>query len=195
MQRQPGSCTIVQLPRSTYQVLLKAKDETEVIEVLNTLIEKYPIGLWQCHYRLRDRGGTRKHKRVRRVYKQLGLNLRRRTRKRLPQRVKQSLDVPTAPCRTWSLDFVHDSLIDGRSLRVLNIIGDFNRESVAVEVDTSLLALRGIRALERAIDVFGKPLVLRSDNGLEFISHTVGEWCKRKGIEWRFYEIQLHTRQ
>lgn len=179
----------MQLPRSTYQYQHKAKDDTEVIEALNQMVEKHPaIGLWQCHYRLRNRGGTWNHKRVRRVYKQLGLNLRRRTRKRLPERVKQPLEVPTAPCQTWSLDFIHDSLIDGRSFRVLNIIDDFNRESVSVEVDTSLPALRVIRALERAIEVSGKPLVLRSDNGPEFISHRLGEWCERKGIEWRFIQ-------
>lgn len=88
--------------------------------------------------------------------------------------------VPTAPNQVWSIDFMSDSLVDGRKFRLLNIIDDFNRESLAVEVDTSLPSLRVIRALDRLISQRGKPANIRCDNGPEFISHKLEEWCNDK---------------
>ena len=105
------------------------------------------------------------------------LNIRRRAKKRLPERVKQPLSVPTAPNQVWSIDFMSDSLTDGRKFRLLNIIDDFNRESLAVEVDTSLPCLRLIRVLEKLVEERGCPANIRCDNGPEFISHKLEEWC------------------
>lgn len=108
------------------------------------------------------------------------LNIRRRAKKRLPERIKQALMVPTAPNQVWSIDFMSDSLVDGRKFRLLNIIDDFNRESLAIEVDTSLPSLRVIRVLERLVSQRGKPANIRCDNGPEFISHKLEEWCNDK---------------
>ena len=105
------------------------------------------------------------------------LNIRRRAKKRLPERVKQPLTIPTAPNQVWSIDFMSDSLSDGRRFRLLNILDDFNRESLAMEVDTSLPSLRVIRVLEKLIAERGCPANIRCDNGPEFISHTLEEWC------------------
>jgi transposase InsO family protein len=143
---------MVQLPRSSFQYKARPRDDSAEVEALSALVEKHPaIGFWQCHYRLRNRGICWNHKRLRRVYRKLKLNVRRRSCKRLPERVKQPLAVPDAPGQVWSLDFMSDSLWDGRKFRVLNIIDDFNRESLAVEVDTSLPTLRVIRTLERVL--------------------------------------------
>ncbi len=108
------------------------------------------------------------------------LNIRRRAKKRLPERVKQPLSVPAAPNQAWSIDFMSDSLTDGRKFRLLNIIDDFNRESLAMEVDTSLPSLRVIRVLERLILERGSPASIRCDNGPEFISHKLEEWCSHE---------------
>lgn len=116
------------------------------------------------------------------------LNIRRRAKKRLPERVKQPLSIPTAPNQVWSIDFMSDSLADGRKVRILNIIDDFNRESLAVEVDTSIPARRVIRVLERLIAEKGCPANIRCDNGPEFISHLLNEWCAARKITLQFIQ-------
>lgn len=88
----------------------------------------------------------------------------------------------------WSLDFMSDALIDGRKFRLLNVLDDFNRESLAMEADTSLPSLRVIRVLERLIQQRGKPANLRTDNGPEFISHQLEEWCNQKEITLQFIQ-------
>jgi putative transposase len=122
------------------------------------------------------------HKRIYRVYIQMRLNLRRRAKRRLPARIREALFIPEGPNEVWSIDFMSDALVDGRKFRVLNVIDDFNRESLAIEIDTSLPARRVIRVLERIIARRGKPTCIRSDNGPEFISHLLREWCEANGI-------------
>lgn len=122
------------------------------------------------------------------MYTDMKLNIRRRAKKRLPARVKQPLRVPTGPNMVWSIDFMSDSLIDSRKFRLLNVMDDFNRESLAVEVDTSLPSLRVIRVLERIIESRDKPDIIRSDNGPEFISHQLQQWCKARNIELQYIQ-------
>jgi putative transposase len=157
------ACKIVQLPRSSFQYKRKEKDDTAVQDALENLVNKHPaIGFWQSYYRLRNRGIPWNHKRVRRVYREMNLNIRRKPRKRLPERVKQTLAQPTSPNQMWSIDFMSDSLTDGRKFRLLNIMDDFNRESLAIEADTSLPTLRLIRVLDRLIEQRGKPANIRT---------------------------------
>jgi putative transposase len=118
------------------------------------------------------------------------LNIRRRAKKRLPERIKQPLHVPTGPNQVWSIDFMSDSLVDGRRVRLLNIIDDFNRESLAIEVDTSLPTLRVIRVLERLTAERGCPTVIRCDNGPEFISHVLAIWCNQESRKITLQFIQ-----
>ena len=122
------------------------------------------------------------HKRMYRVYIQMKLNIRRRAKRRLPARIREALFIPEGPNEVWSIDFMSDALVDGRKFRVLNVIDDFNRESLAIEIDTSLPARRVIRVLERIIAQRGKPARIRTDNGPEFISHLLREWCEANGI-------------
>jgi putative transposase len=116
------------------------------------------------------------------------LNIRRRAKKRLPERIKQPLSVPDSPNQVWSIDFMSDSLVDGRKFRLFNVIDDFNRESLAIEVDTSLPSLRVIRVLNRIIQQRGKPANLRSDNGPEFISHHLQQWCEDNAITLQYIQ-------
>ncbi len=118
------------------------------------------------------------------------LNIRRKAKRRLPERVKQPLTIPTAPNQVWSIDFMSDTLVDGRRFRLFNVIDDFNRESLAIEVDTSLPALRVIRVLEKLIAQRGKPANIRCDNGPEFISHKLDEWCNEQGRQITIQFIQ-----
>lgn len=179
----------MQLPRSSYQHQPRPKDDNAVQDALTALIAKHPnIGFWQCYHRFRNRGEKWNHKRVRRIYRQMNLNIRRKPKKRLPDRVKQPLAAPTAPNETWSVDFMSDSLTDGRKYRLLNVIDDFNRESLCIEADTSLPTLRVIRVLEKLVVQRGRPKNIRVDNGPEFISHKLCEWCQRHKITLQFIQ-------
>ena len=116
------------------------------------------------------------------------LNIRRKPKKRLPERIKQSLTYATSPNQMWSIDFMSDSLQDGRKVRLLNVMEDFNRELLAIEVDTSLPTRRVIRVLERLIAERGRPHNIRMDNGPEFISHLLEQWCTERRITLQFIQ-------
>lgn len=183
------ACKLIGISRTTYQYQPKPKDDTKIQEALITLTTKHAsIGYWQCCYRLWNKGHDWNHKRIYRVYTDMKLNIRRRAKRRLPERVKQPLSVPDAPNQVWSIDFMSDSLVDGRRFRLFNVIDDFNRESLAIEVDTSLPSLRVIRVLNRIIQQRGKPANLRSDNGPEFISHHLQQWCMDNTITLQYIQ-------
>jgi len=165
------------------------RDDSSLIEALHQLVEKHPtIGFWKCYYRLRRNGYGCNHKRLYRVYTLLRLNVRRKARRRVPQRIKQPLLIPGSINEGWSMDFMCDSLVDGRRFRLLNIIDDYNRESLAIEIDTSLPALRVIRALNQLIQTRSKPKSIRVDNGPEFISDRLQQWCDDRGITLQFIQ-------
>jgi putative transposase len=183
------ACAMAGISRSTYRYKHKLKDDRRVEDHLSALTTKHPaIGFWSCHYRLRNRGVIINHKRLYRVYKSMRLNIRRRRKQRLPQHVREPLSVPTALNQYWSLDFMSDALTDGRKFRVLNVIDDFNRESLAVEIDTSLPALRVQRVLDRLAEKRGLPGNIRSDNGPEFISHLMEQWCEKNKVSWHYIQ-------
>jgi putative transposase len=183
------ACAMAAISRSAYRYKRKQKDDRKVEDHLSALTTKHPaIGFWSCYYRLRNRGKQINHKRLYRVYKAMRLNIRRRSKKRLPERVKQPLVVPTAPNQCWSLDFMSDALSDGRKFRILNIIDDYNRESLKIEVDTSLPALRVQRALDQVVALRGKPASVRSDNGPEFISQVMEAWSARNKVSWHYIQ-------
>lgn len=183
------ACLLANISRSAYRYKAKPKDDKVLESHLSALTLKHPaIGFWSCHYRLRNKGLIFNHKRLYRVYTAMRLNIRRRSKKRLPERVKMPISVPTAPNQCWSLDFMSDSLRDGRKFRILNIIDDFNRESLKVEVDTSLPALRVQRALNEVIQTKGLPGNIRSDNGPEFISHLMEQWCEANKVNWHYIQ-------
>jgi putative transposase len=115
------------------------------------------------------------------------LNLPRRTKKRLI-RPMQPLDAPQLPNEVWSLDFMSDSLDQGRRFRTLNILDESVREALAIEIDTSLPAQRVVRALQQLETWRGLPKAIRLDNGPELTSQHLTDWCKDKGIELRFIQ-------
>lgn len=183
------ACSCVNLPRSSCFYICKKNDDSEVIDELQILIEKHAvIGFWKCYHRLRRKGFLWNHKRVYRVYTALKLNIRRRAKKRLPARVKQILSTPETINQVWSIDFMSDSLWDGRKFRVLNIVDDYNREILCIEPDLSLPAHRVVRALETLEQYRGLPNMIRVDNGPEFISEKLGEWCNEKKITLIFIQ-------
>ena len=146
-------------------------------------------GFGLCYLYLRNvKGFQWNHKRVYRIYRELELNLRIRPRKRLVRAKPEALAVPDTINHTWSMDFMHDQLEDGRTFRLLNVIDDFNREALSIEVDFSLPAERVIRSLEQVIEWRGKPKALRCDNGPEYVSAKVVTWAKRQGIQLEYIQ-------
>lgn len=184
------ACNAVQLPRSTYDYIPRVDTTGELIaEKLQEMVQRHPaIGFWMCHHRLRLKGHKWNHKRVYRMYCQMKLNIRRRARKRLPVRVKQTLFRPESTNKVWSIDFMSDSLWDGRKFRILNIIDDYNREVLSIEADTSLPTLRIIRTLEQLKETRGLPEMIRADNGPEFISYRLDAWCRENRVQLIFIQ-------
>ena len=133
---------------------------------------------------LRNTKGFRwNHKRVYRIYRELELNLRIKPRKRIKRDKPEALSVPSAINQVWSMDFMSDSLKDGRSVRTFNVIDDFNRECLTIDVDLSMPTARVIRSLERVIEWRGKPKALRCDNGPEYISDDLKMWASEHQIK------------
>lgn len=156
---------------------------------MQELAEKKPKeGQDKFYYRIRNEGIKWNHKRIGRVYKLLGMNNRKRTRKRIPTRVKQPLLVPTKPNETWSMDFMHDTLMNGRKFRILNVIDDYNREILKIEPYYSISSKHVIKILQRIIHEKGKPMAIRVDNGPEFISLAMHEWTMENGIKLQFIQ-------
>lgn len=121
-----------------------------------------------------------------RVYCEMKLNKRRKHKRRLPARDPEPLAVPEAANHCWSCDFMSDALWDGRRFRTFNVVDDFNREALAIEVDTSLPSERVVRVLDQTAEVRGLPAKLRFDNGPEFISIKVADWAERNQVELEF---------
>ena len=166
-----------------YSPLLSDENE-EIADLLLGLTDaKKTWGFGLCFLHLRNlQGHIWNHKRVYRIYCELALNLRIKPRKRLKRDKPEALAVPDAPNLTWSMDFMADRLGDGRAFRLLNVLDDFNREGLGIEVDFSLPAERVIRSLDRIIEWRGKPGTIRVDNGPEYISGTLLEWAEKHAI-------------
>ena len=167
---------------------LREKDRP-VIDALNQVVGKngrWGFGL--CFAYLRNLGAPWNHKRVWRIYKEMGLNLPRRTRKRIPKMPRVPLVAPTEANSMWALDFMYDTLHYGRPFRTLNVIDESNREVLAIEIDLSLPAARVVRTLEQLEEIYGLPQAIRLDNGSELRSAVFMGWCEEKGIELKFIQ-------
>ena len=187
MQR---SCKCIGLSRAAYyrETTTNADRDAEVIKALNEVVDRHSRwGFWKCYKVLRRKKYGWNHKRIYRVYCQLRLNQKRRAKRRLPKRIRQPLIVPQRPNRIWSADFMSDALYAGNRFRAFTMIDDFNREAVAIEIDTSITAKRLIRVFELRV-TRGLPDVLRVDNGPEFLSSEFATWAE--SVDMLIYYIQ-----
>ncbi|WP_415656062.1 IS3 family transposase [Roseateles sp.] len=145
-------------------------------------------GYRMLHSRLQLEGWTINVKRTYRVYREEGLMVRKRRRKKLPVPERQPLVRPMQPDEVWSMDFVFDELANGRRVKTLTVVDDCSKEAVQIAVDTSIPALYVTRVLDQVKAERGLPKVIRTDNGPEFAGRTMQTWAARNGVELRFIQ-------
>lgn len=185
---QRRACQLIGLSRATWQY------QRRVDAVNATLLDRLQVhaaarprfGYRRLHILLGREGVAVNHKRLYRLYRAAGLQVRRRRRKRITRGARVPLPVATRRGERWSMDFTLDTLADGRAFRTLNIVDDFTRECVAIEVDRSLPGLRVTRVLDRLHAAIGLPETIVVDNGPEFAGRTLDAWAYARGVTLRF---------
>lgn len=179
------ACRTFGISETCYRYSPKLQPENELIgDLLIGLTNAHRTrGFGLCFLHLRNvKGLGWNHKRVYRIYRELELNLRIKTRKRLIREKPEELTVPDLPNKTWSMDFMANRLGDGRAFRLLNVLDGYNREGLSIEVDFSLSVERVIRSPNRIIEWRGKPESIRVDNGPEYVSQRLLEWEEKRNI-------------
>lgn len=179
------ACLCMNVSETCYRYQARLSTENELIADwllrLTQTHKRWGFGL--CFMHLRNvKGFSWNHKRVYRIYRELELNLRIKPRRRISRDRPDSLAEPTGINQVWSMDFMSDSLVNGSKLRTFNVMDDYNREGLMIDVDKSLPSARVIRALEQVIEWRGKPAALRCDNGPEYISDQMVEWANKNKI-------------
>ena len=167
------ACRLVQHPRSTQRYVLRRGEVSGLRDRLIYLAEQRPrFGYPRLHILLRREGFLVNRKRVYRLYRDAGLKLRAKRRKRGAPRERRPMTPAAGANQSWSMDFVSDRLGDGRQFRTLTVVDDFVKRCPVLEVDTSISGERVTRALDRAIEMYGKPGRVVMDNGPEFTSRA-----------------------
>lgn len=179
------ACIAMSVSESCYRYRAKLSSENDVIADwllrLSQTHKRWGFGLCYLYLRNVKHFGWN-HKRVYRIYRELELNLRIKPRRRITRDKPLALGTATATNQVWSMDFMSDSLVDGRLLRTFNVIDDYSRESLCVDVDLSLPSNRVIRSLEQIIEWRGKPSAIRADNGPEYIAQVLVDWANKNHI-------------
>ena len=177
------ACRLLNTSKCVYYYKPKLNNDVEIKEALALLVKKHlRRGFKKFYDELRQEGKSWNHKRVYRVYCEMGLNLRKKPKKRLPSGEVQKLRVPDMANECWSMDFMSDATTDGRKLRTFNVIDDFNREALAIKIARSLPALKIIEILDDVALWRGYPRKIRTDNGPEFLAKEFVQWAKKHNI-------------
>lgn len=148
--------------------------------------ERRRFGYRRIGLMLEREGITMNHKKLRRLYSEEGLAVKRRRGRKRATGTREPIPEPAGPGVRWSLDFLSDVFGDARRFRILAVIDDFTRECLALVADTSISGIRVARELDRAIRLYGKPGTIVSDNGSELTSRAMLEWQNRSGVAWHY---------
>jgi putative transposase len=176
------ACWLLLLAVSTYRYRSSRDDSRLRTKLRELALEKPRFGYRRLHVLLQREGHEVNHKRVHRVYRELGLMIRRKKRKHCVREGKP-LVACTAANQEWALDFVHDAVECGRTIRVLSVVDAYTRECLALEVDTSFASRRVTRVLDAIAQERGVPQAIRCDNGPELTSRHFLAWCVERKIE------------
>ena len=170
------ACGLVMLAVSSYRYETRRSDEPLRSKLVELAREKPRFGYRRLHVLLRRCGEQVNHKRLHRVYREAGLMIRRKKRKHCVREGKPLL-ARTSANQEWALDFVHDAVECGRTIRVLSVVDAYTRECLALEVDTSFASRRVTRVLDAIVAERGQPQAIRCDNGPELTSRHFLAWC------------------
>lgn len=181
------ACKLANMGRSTFQYEKRSGGDDVLRERLRELAgERRRFGYRRLGILLDREGLGANHKKVYRIYSEEGLAVKRRRGRKRAIGTRRPMLLPYGPNQRWSLDFVSDTLSDGRRFRILCVVDDFSREALAVVVDISLSGIRVARELDRLIERRGKPLMIVSDNGTELTSHAILKWVEEVDLEWHY---------
>jgi putative transposase len=173
--------------RSTCRYPARERDDGDLRRRLRELAAERPrYGYRRLHLLLVREGWRTNHKRVARVYREEGLAVRRKRRKRVAQASRAPKPVPSSCNERWSMDFMRDALCNGRPFRTLNIVDDHSRECPAIEVAHSIPGERVVRVLDQVAETHGLPQMIVVDNGPEFTGRALDQWAHRNGVELHF---------
>jgi putative transposase len=165
------SCILVSLSRASYDYKHVDRNDEELREKIRELAyRRKRFGCPRIHLMLRRQGLVINHKRTERIYREEGLSLRKRKKRKTAAMARIIFPAAERPNERWSMDFVSDSIVTGRRFRALVVVDDYSRECPVIEVDTSLGGRRVVNVLEKLAEMRGLPEVITSDNGPEFTS-------------------------
>ena len=185
------ACRYFSISETCYRYQPKLSNDNALIADwllrLTTANRRWGFGL--CFLYLRNVQQLKfNHKRVYRIYRELELNLRIKPRRRLKRDTPDPLEVPRQMNQVWSIDFMHDRLANGQQFRTFNVLDDYNREGLGIEVDYGLPSERMTRCLDRIMEWRGKPKIIRCDNGSEMQSGVFQTWAETRGIRVLFIQ-------
>ncbi len=184
---QRRACNVLQVDRSTVRYRSVRIDDAELRDAIKRVSrDRRRFGYRRIHVMVEREGYRVNHKKLRRIYREEKLQVRRRGGRKRALGTRRPMVLPDGPNQRWSLDFVSDAFTDGRRFRILTVVDDFTRENLALIADTSLSGLRVTRELDRVIAERGQPGTIVSDNGTEFTSMAILKWVQSTGIDWHY---------
>ena len=184
---QRRACNTMQVDRSTVRYQSKRPDDSDLREAIKLVAkERRRFGYRRIQVMLERKGIFMNHKKLRRIYAEENLQIRRRGGRKRALGTRKPMVLPDRPNQRWSLDFVNDAFTDGRRFRILTVIDDYTRENIGLVADTSLSGQRVSRELDQIVAERGMPATIVSDNGTEFTSMAILQWVQGNGIDWHY---------
>jgi putative transposase len=184
---QRRACQVIGADRSSIRYVSQRPDDGPFRARLRELAGiRRRFGYRRLHLLLEREGVHMNHKRLRRLYAAERLQVRRRGGRKRALGTRAPMTLPQGPNQRWSLDFVSDTMTDGRRFRILAVVDDFTRECLCLVADTSLSGTRVVRELNSIVAVRGRPMMCVSDNGTELTGMAILRWCQETAIEWHY---------
>jgi len=185
---QRKACRLVGVDPKTVR-RARVPDHPEIRSRMRVLAhERRRFGYRRIGLMLEREGFKMNHKKLRRLYAQERLQVRRRRGRKRARGTRQPMPLPSGPNTRWSLDFVSDVFGAGRRFRILGVIDDYTRECLGLIADTSLSGARVARELDDLIARYGRPQTIVSDNGTELTSQAILKWQNKTGVAWHYIE-------
>lgn len=184
---QRRACEVLQVDRSSMRYQSRRGDDADLRDAIKRVSrERRRFGYRRIHVMVARDGFAVNHKKVRRIYREEKLQVRRRGGRKRALGTRKPMVLPDGPNQRWSLDFVSDALTDGRRFRIMAVVDDYSRENLVLVADTSLSGQRVARELDRVIAERGMPKTIISDNGTEFTSMAILKWVQENDIDWHY---------